>query len=291
MKRNFLQLIAIVRRFLLKDINKILKEPKVLIEVSADADYNRYMVSYREKLTVFGKVKVTKFKPILMNDAFTTDIEELLADRVTAKECAFYIDTRNLLMETMPSLTNSDFDKHITLHDIRRDKVELFIKEMLSSSSNIIHIFKHWLRDQIDNGRITDIDGYVFVNTDSLVKNCEPGDFIYKYFDSWQKAASVDLVEPLSSTRALAKMLMTKIMSDMWGVKHDNIFTPVNTLMRDDMAECALDGLDLRRMTYKPTPTKVSDILKEDFDKSIENVEFMESRDFTSMSSLLAAHG
>ncbi len=286
MYRKYLLVLAFIRKLLLKDVNKILNNPLSIFENNADADYNRYLVTYKFKFTILGKVKFTKFKPILMNDTFTTDIEELLADRVKSGELAFHIDTRNILMENMPTLTNKDFDNHETLCDVRRMKVEAFISEMLSSSTNIIHIFKHWLRDQIDNGKITDIDGYVFVTTDTLTKNCESGDFIYKYYDSWQKAASCDLVPFMDSSRSLAKMLMGKIMCDMWGVKHETIFIPVNALMRDDMTECTTDGLDLRRMSHAPLSELASNKPATHIHEVLD--AFMTNNDFKNMSTMLS---
>lgn len=286
MYRKYLLVLAFIRKLLLKDVNKILNNPLSIFENNADADYNRYLVTYKFKFTILGKVKFTKFKPILMNDTFTTDIEELLADRVKSGELAFHIDTRNILMENMPTLTNKDFDNHETLCDVRRMKVEAFISEMLSSSTNIIHIFKHWLRDQIDNGKITDIDGYVFVTTDTLTKNCESGDFIYKYYDSWQKAANCDLVPFMDSSRSLAKMLMGKIMSDMWGVKHETIFIPVNALMRDDMTECITDGLDLRRMSHTPLSELASSKPATHIHEVLD--AFMTNNDFKNMSTMLS---
>lgn len=67
MYRKYLLVLAFIRKLLLKDVNKILNNPLSIFENNADADYNRYLVTYKFKFTILGKVKFTKFKPILMN--------------------------------------------------------------------------------------------------------------------------------------------------------------------------------------------------------------------------------
>lgn len=241
-----------------KQLTTYILNPTAVFEKPC-TDFNRYIVTCRSKVTLVGKIKVTDFKPVLMNDAFTSDVEELLENRFS-KEPFFYRGSREELMEAVPSLTNSDFDNCEQLESLRLAKIRSYIAQVTAPNRTIIHTFKHWLRTQVDLGVITDIDGYVFVNSGTLVKNCETGDFIYKYYDSWRKAHDHGLIaSDWDSAAHLASHIMQRITESAFGIDTVDIktlFTSVNVLLQNDTAE-AFKDMELKRMTEVPLDLKL----------------------------------
>lgn len=195
----------------------------------ARRDNKRYFVSSRKRWGVFGYGRYTDFQPIVMVDEYNVEIEELQQHRIH-KEPLFFIGSRSAIMEYVKGMSNSSFDNAISMDEYRAARLTAHIDTLLSNIHNAQSLFRHWLATQVSRGIITCIDGYVLTGPD---KNCEVGNFIYKYFDSFETAAEVNLHSGYRSVDHLAKYLLTEIHKADFGLRPPFMFENINERMRD----------------------------------------------------------
>jgi hypothetical protein len=231
----------------------VIEEPMV--------DTAKYLVSSKRRTWLLGAGRTTNYPVVKFEGNFTIEIEELMQDRFKDEPC-FLIGTREELMAKLPFLSNQHFDNCKTMDYYRVTKIKSFVDNYLTAMPNAQHAFRHWLQTQVKEGKIIEIDGFRFKDVEVitprsettgewaghhkhlsigshdknvLAKNCEVSDFLYRYYDSYQKAVKLKLVPNLKDNiNEFSKELMRKILLDSMGIRQEQIFIPVMELIRND---------------------------------------------------------
>ena len=197
-------------------------------------DRKHYFVSATRRMGIHGRGLYTSNAVIRMEEVYSIEIEELMRDR--HKSEPFYVmGTRAELMTQVKGLTNGDFDNAGTMGHYRIVKLSQLADSTVAAMDYPQTAFRHWLQTQVDLGLITDIDGYVFKqrHPEAPPKNCEVGDFLYKYYDSFEAARLLDLHKSYYGVDALAKYLLGEILKVSFGVIPAFDFETINGTIRD----------------------------------------------------------
>lgn len=202
-------------------------------------DNQRYFVSSKRRLGIHGYGRYTRYPVALMTSMYSIEIEELMGDRFKV-EPLFVMGTRSDLMKFVKGLSNKDFDNAKTMEYFRELKIESFIKDFVSSMSSAQHVFRHLLGLAVSNGTIKEFDGYVFSGHN---KNCELGDFLYKYYDSFITGYQAGFCERYNNVEMLARDLVIALMKQTMGLTRELKWVKINTLLRDSNRECKIHSI------------------------------------------------
>ncbi len=210
-------------------------------------DTRRYFASSRRRLGMRGYGRYTDMPIMIMNELYNIEVEDLVKDRLRP-EPFFIMGSREEIMEYIKNVSNADFDQAKDFDYYREVKVNQYVDDFIRITPNVQHVFRHWLQTQVNNGVIWGIDGYIFkdiptTNMPGIAsftkKNCEVSDFLYKYYDSFQLAHRLKLIEDdyHYNVESFAKELMGNIMKFQMGTSSvdsvDKLFVNINTMLRD----------------------------------------------------------
>ena len=215
-------------------VNKAVKIPH---------DARRYFATSRRCMGLHGWGRYTEQPIVVLDGLYNIEVEDLLADRIR-KEPYAIMGSRAEIMGYIKGLSNKSFDEAKDTEYYRVAKINDFVDSFIRTTVDCKHVFRQWLTTQVQAGKITNIDGYIFRDLNEasialaghgnelLQKNCDVQDFLYKYFDSYCIAARSKLVTGYESADELARDLMSKILKDGMGLPQPVIFEPVNGLIR-----------------------------------------------------------
>ncbi len=246
-----------VSQKLMQITNWFAKEAEVAIE-----DDKQYLITVKSRIGIHGWGYYTSNKVLIFETGYNREIENLLRTR-RKKEPVPIMGTRDELMRTVKGLTNDMFNSACTMDYFRAEAIRSDIDKYVDGLETAEHHFRNWLQTQVNNGSITEIDGFRFVDKrtiailpvtigaasrgetgeeviELLPKNCEVGDFIYRYLHSLRLGAKVKLCEDIYTVDDLSRRLYKKVMYFTNSIEPDVKFLEINKLIMEQSEDHAL---------------------------------------------------
>lgn len=240
----------------LQSLNKALRTPvgdivRAVVRFFAptakarEGDSKRYLATAKFSVGLYGFGRYTDEPIVELTELYNIEVQDLLQERLK-REPYLIMGSRQEVMDYVKGVSDKDFDTAKTMEFFRVQRIEKYVDAFVNSYANSQHVFRHWLQTQVNNGIISVIDGYVFkepehnpfTNSTLFKKNCEVGDFLYKYFESFRSAARLKIIDgEYYSVEMFSRQLMAKILKYEMGVlPYKNVlecFFEVNSAIRD----------------------------------------------------------